>query len=302
MFWLLYPFIYIFSLLPLAVLYRVSDVMYLILGRMVRYRRKVVAKNIRNSFPDMSEKERKAIERRFYKWLCDYIVETMKLVSADNKTVSSMIEYSNVEVLENWVSTGKSCAIFGAHYCNWEFLTTIPVGMRNASDTLLATIYHPLRNKTFDRIMISVRQRNHSVCIPKQKILRYIKAYKDVGISVMYGYCFDQTPKWENIHQWVPFLNQDTPVFSGAERISRKHHHAAFFLNVSRSRRGLYHCEIKLLTEDAASLPEGRLTKMAFCLLEEEIKRQPEFYLWSHNRWKRTRQEWELRKEKRQKK
>lgn len=296
MYQIIYTLVYALSRLPMRWLYALSDVIFVLLYYVARYRRSTAWANLTSSFPDKSVEELRGIERRFYRWLGDYVVETVKLISADEETVRSMMEYSNMEILEQHVSKGHSCAIFGAHYCNWEFLTTIPVGMKDPSCSLLATIYHPLRNKAFDRLMLAVRQRNHSVCVPKQHLLRYMKRYDEQGLSVMYGYCFDQSPKWENIHLWLDFLNHDTPVFNGAERISRKKHHAVFFLDTRRVGRGRYHCDVVMLAPDAGALPEGEVMRLGFQRLEAEIHRQPEYYLWTHKRWKRTREEWEKRK------
>jgi KDO2-lipid IV(A) lauroyltransferase len=131
------------------------------------------------------------------------------------------------------------------------------------------------------------------VPVPKNDILRYLVKYKRAGVMTIFGYIADQGPRYDNIHLWLPFLNHDTGVFTGAERIMRKMQNAVFYVEMSRPRRGYYTCTYHLMTSEPQALPEYELTRRFFQLLEEQIRRQPEFYLWSHNRWKRTHQEYE---------
>ena len=295
LYYIIYPIFYLVSLLPLRVLYVFSDIQFFIVYSIVGYRKKVVRKNLRNSFPDKSDKELLKIEKEFYHWLCDYFNETVKLLSISKKTLLKHIEFRNVEQMEHCFSEGQNCAAILGHYCNWEWLSATGLAFRQYPEAVMGLIYHPLYNDAFDRLFIDIRSAQGGVCIPKKDILRYLVTYKKEKKNYLFGYISDQTPKWNNIHLWLPFLNQDTPVFTGGERIMRKMNDAVFYVEMQRPKRGKYICTFKLITREAPSLPEHEVTTRFFKMLEETINKQPAFYLWTHNRWKRTRDEFDRR-------
>jgi KDO2-lipid IV(A) lauroyltransferase len=162
---------------------------------------------------------------------------------------------------------------------------------------VMGLIYHPLRNKAFDRLFIQLRQKKQGTCIPKKEILRYLAKYRKEQRMSLFGYIADQNPKWENIHLWLPFLNHDTPVFTGAERIVRKMNNAVFYVDMERPERGKYICTFKRMSDAPGQLEEYELTRQFFQMLEETIRRAPQYYLWTHNRWKRTHEEYLRRNE-----
>ena len=284
--------ILITSRLQMKYLYIISDVLYFLIYYFVRYRLGIVRKNLINSFPNKSVSSKKEIERNFYKWLCDYFVETLKLLTVPKEDLNSMIQFKGIDKVMEMAETGKSIGVFSPHFANWELLTAFPSFMTKSPHPTLYILYHVLHNHFFDWLMIQIRQCQGAVCIPKQDLLRYIKANEDLKQNAIYGYCFDQAPKYENIHQWLTFMNQDTPVLSGAERICRKKHHAVFYADMIKTGRGKYVCKFICLSEDAFYSEEGEITSMAFSFAEKAINRQPEMYLWTHNRWKRNRKEW----------
>ena len=282
---LLYGVTYLVSLLPYRVLYILSDLSFLLVYYVVRYRRKVVARNLATAFPGQYEGNRRT-EKRFYHWLCDYFFETMKLLSVKPETLLRHIEYRNLDQVEEAFDRGKSCAAMAGHYCNWEYLTSMSLPMKRWKGKFsFGLIYHPLSNKAFDRLFIDIREHNHGTCVPKKDILRKLVELKKEQRLSYFGYILDQSPKWENIHLWLPFLNHDTPVFTGAERIIRKMQNAVFYMRMERPCRGKYICTFEL------SLAENELTRRYFEMLEADIRRAPEFYLWTHDRWKRTHEE-----------
>lgn len=185
-------------------------------------------------------------------------------------------------------------AILG-HYCNWEWLSC--VGMNLPLERETGLIYHPLRNKAFDYLFRKLRSHEpHSHVIPKKDILRYVVTKKKEGVRNICGYISDQGPKWTNIHLWLPFLNHEhTPVFTGGERIMRKMNNAVFYVEMSRPKRGYYTATYKLITREPNTLPPDDITRRFFRMLEETIRREPAYYLWSHNRWKRTKEEFDRR-------
>ncbi|MBQ2554380.1 MAG: lysophospholipid acyltransferase family protein [Prevotella sp.] len=292
---IVYGFCYLISLLPLRVLYCISDVLYLLLYKLIGYRRRVVRNNLSTSFPEKDEKERRTIEKKFYHFFCDYIIETIKLLSIRRKTLLKHMEYRNMEEMERCFDEGQSvCALLG-HYCNWEFLTTVNVGWKRYPEAKVGLVYHPLSSKVVDRLIIATRQHTGGVAVPKQEVLRYMIRYKQQGLHSLFGLISDQSPKWENIHLWLPFLNHETPVFTGAERLIRKMNNAVFYAEMSRPKRGKYVVNFQLMTREPGTLEENELTRMFFTRLEETIRQTPHLYLWSHDRWKRTREEFERR-------
>lgn len=281
------------SRLPFRLLYILSDIAFPIIYYVVRYRRRIVRQNLTTSFPDKSLKEIKRIERGFYHFLCDYFNETIKLLSISPEKMLRHIEFRGVEQLEQCFDRGQTCAAILGHYGNWEWLSATGLAFHRHTDAVMGLIYHPLYSKVFDRLFIRIRQSMGGVCVPKKDILRRLVEYKQNGRMSLFGYIADQAPKWGNIHLWLDFLNHDTPVFTGAERIMRKMNNAVFYVDMQRPRRGYYVCTFRLITERPQEMEEFEITRRFFRMLEQSITDYPTTYLWTHNRWKRTHEEYE---------
>lgn len=290
---LLYGFTYAVSLLPFWLLYLIADLFFLLIYYIIRYRRKIVRRNLATSFPEYDDRRRKTIERQFYRWLCDYFVETVKLLSISNEKMLRHIEFRDVEEIEKCFDRGQDCAGILGHYCNWEWLSATGLAFPRYPEAVMGLIYHPLYNDVFDRLFLDIRKAHGGDCIPKQDILRRLISYRRADRRTLFGYISDQSPRWKDIHLFLPFLNHETPVFTGGERIMRKMNNAVFYLDMERPRRGHYICTFKLITLGSAALPENEVTVRFFQMLEASIRRQPAFYLWTHNRWKRTKEEFD---------
>lgn len=292
---IVYVLFYTLSLLPFRILYGMADIGYVLLYYIIRYRRGVVRKNLVTAFPEKSIDDIKTIERKFYRWFSDYFLEAIKLLSISDKELRRRFTIINSEEVEQCFQEGQDVAAILGHYCNWEWLSC--VGMNLPPERETGLIYHPLRNKTFDYLFRKLRSHEqNSHVIPKKDILRYVVTKKREGVRNICGYISDQGPKWTNIHLWLPFLNHEyTPVFTGGERIMRKMNNAVFYVEMSRPKRGYYTATYKLITRDPNTLPADDITRRFFCLLEETIRQEPAFYLWSHNRWKRTKEEFDRR-------
>ena len=256
----------LFSLLPFWILYLLSDFIYLILYTLIGYRIQIVRKNLTDSFPQKSEKELRNIERKFYHCLCDYFVETVKTMTMSKLQIREHMVFKGTELVNECVENGQSCAVYLGHTFNWEWVTSLPLWISDKAQC--GQLYHALENEAFDKLFLRLRERWGAECIPLVDILRKTIEYKRKQQPTVFGYLGDQVPHWNNIHHWCWFLNHDTPVMTGTERIAIKNHQAIFFLEVTQRKRGYY---------------------------EAEIRRQPELWLWSHNRWKRTREEFERR-------
>lgn len=290
---IIYGIFYLVSKLPYRALYVISDIANLVLYHIVRYRRDIVRRNITSTFPEKSLEECISIERGFYKWFCDYFVETVKLMSVSRQELLSRIEFRGIDKIEECFDRGQTCAGILGHYGNWELLSATGLVIKKHPEAVIGLIYHPLRSQLFDRLFINMRQSMGGVCVPKKDILRYLVSFRSQNLMNLFGYIADQAPRYRNIHLWLPFLNHDTPVFTGAERIMRKMNNAVFYIDVERPERGKYIYTFKLMTDKPGEMPEFEITKKFFVMLEQTIRREPRFYLWSHNRWKRTREEFD---------
>lgn len=294
-YYLLYGFVYAISLLPFWMLYGISNVLYPFVYYVVRYRRKIVRKNISESFPEKSKKEVIQIEKKFYKWFCDYIFEAFKLLSISDKNLLKHFEFRGAEQLDNSFDKGQDISVMLGHYCNWEWVSSIGLSLTRHKDAVIASIYHGLRNKNMNELFKKLRSSHHGICVNKRYILLHIRRYQQENQRYLLGFVSDQAPRWQNIHLWLDFLNHTTPVFTGGERIMRMMNNAVYFLDLQRPKRGKYICTIKLISDNHKDLPEFEITRRYFKELEQIILRQPEFYLWTHNRWKRTKEEYDRR-------
>ena len=293
LYYLLYGFGWLLSLIPLRGLYLLSDFIYLIVYRLVGYRVPLVRKHLADCFPEKYDAERNSLEKAFYHWFCDYLVETIKLLSMSKAQLRRRMVFKGTEIIDEVVNSGQSCAVYLGHYCNWEWVTSLPLWVTPKAQC--AQIYHVLENKEFDRLSLQLRERQGAVCIPMAETLRRIIQYRQEGCPVVIGYISDQVPFWNNIHHWCQFLNHDTPVLTGTERLARQTGHAVFYLDIQRPRRGYYEATFRLITREPKAMADYEITDIYFRLLEESIRRAPAFYLWTHNRWKRTREEYNLR-------
>ncbi len=285
---MLLPLLRLISHLPLGVLYVLADLCFPLLYHVARYRRKVVTENLNNAFPELSPRERHKIRRRFYRWFCDYVVETLKLLSMSRQEMMRRMVIEGVDEMERSLETKPFVFIFLGHYCNWEWVSSIPLWYQK-EDSHGAQLYRPLKNKAFDRLFLEMRSRFGSENISKYEALRHILQLRRDGKKTCIGFISDQTPGWNSIHDWVDFLHQDTPVFTGTERIAKKVDAAIFFADIRRVRRGYYHLVLRRMTDEPKDFPDYALTEQYMRELEQIIRRQPHLWLWSHRRWKHRR-------------
>ncbi|SHF69813.1 lysophospholipid acyltransferase family protein [Dysgonomonas macrotermitis] len=286
-YYIVYAILYIHALLPFRILYILSDILYVPVYYIIRYRLKVVRRNLKASFPEKNDKELKKIEQDFYHHLCDYFVETIKLLHVTNDEIQSRITFNNIDLVEKLMENGRSSIMFLGHYGNWEWVPSI--NLLFAEDTLLGQIYRPLKNKAFDDLFLKIRSRFGSVSIAKNNTLRAILEYKKENRKILIGFMSDQTPSYSNIHYWTEFLNQDTPVYTGVERIAKKTGFSVTYLDITKTGRGKYNCEVKLITAEPDKEPEFAITEKYIREMEKTILRQPAYWLWSHKRWKHKR-------------
>lgn len=293
MFTLVYVFFYMLSLLPMWVLYRLADVDYLLIYYVLKYRRGIVRQNLVSSFPEKTNSEIVNIEKQFYRWFADYFLESIKLLSISRKQLAKRLTIINADLIENDFKEGTHVAAILGHYCNWEWLSAVTIGLPN--NRVVALVYKPIKNKIINHLFYCLRSSQRGVPVAKNDILRALVKYKKQQTMTLFGYIADQSPRWQNIHLWLPFLHHQTPVFTGSERIMRKMNNAVYYAEMSRPKRGYYTCTFRLITKEPNSLPENDITRRFFEMLEVSIKAQPHLYLWTHNRWKRTKEEFDAR-------
>ncbi len=277
----------LFSRLPFGVLYVISDFIYLVLYYVVKYRRRVVRMNLRNSFPEKSDAELRAIERGFFHFLCDYGVESLKLLTIKPEEMKRRMIFENCKAVDRALDTHDFVFVYLGHFCNWEWVSSLPLWLDPR--TTLAELYRPLNSKTMDELFIELREHHGAKCISKYDALREIMRLKAEGKKSVIGFVADQTPHPNNTHLWMDFLNQDTPIFTGTERIGKKVNAAIFFLDMKRTSRGHYCGTFKPITDDPKSYPDFQISEICTRELEVMIRRQPSYWLWSHKRWKHKR-------------
>ena len=288
-----FAFLWLTSLLPLRIHYVLSDGLYLIIYYILRYRRQVVHRNLVSAFPEKDAQEIGQIERDFFHWFCDYLVETIKMMTISREEMRRRMVFKGTDVIDRLVEEGVSCGVMLGHYCNWEWISTLPLAVSEKG--VCAELYHPIENVDFNNLFLYIRQRFGSVCIPMEETLRHIVRYQHEGKPLVIGYIADQKPNWRNIHLWTHFLNHETPVFTGSERIIKRTRQAFFYGDVRRVKRGYYECEFKLIERHSETIPDYQLTERYLQELERTIRREPGLWLWSHDRWSRTKEEFDYR-------
>ena len=270
------------GLLPLGVLYFISDLIYYLIYYVIRYRRQVVNENLRNSFPEKSTAEIRHIARNYYRHLCDLIVESLYQTGMSEEEISLRVRYNNPEIIQKYFDRGKHVAAVLGHYGNWEWLCGFPL----ITPYKCITIYRPLKNKVFDRLMLEARSRFGAEPVPMKMAIRKIYEYDKLGIPSITAFIADQTPPMEKSIFWVDFFNRDTPVYSGVERIAKKMDMAVLFFKMKKTGRGYYEFDLIPLFDNASETTDYEITKAHVAFLEQQIREQPEYWLWSHRRWK----------------
>jgi KDO2-lipid IV(A) lauroyltransferase len=256
--------------------------MFLIAYYVVQYRKDVVYTNLRNAYPTKSDTEIRQITRKFYRYLCDFLVESMKPYALSPKELNKRFRFTNPEVLYEFHNKNRDYSLVSGHYGNWEWnSTTLLITKRGGM-----VIYRPLRNKNIDRLFQKIRGSHEGVTVvPMENAFRAALEYRNNKKPFIIWFIADQRPPRNNKF-WTTFLNQPTSFFNGMERISRKLDLAIIYLHVTRVKRGYYEVTFKKLFDSAAGLPENSITLAFVKELEDEINQAPQYWLWSHRRWK----------------
>ncbi|MGD1892070.1 MAG: lysophospholipid acyltransferase family protein [Cyclobacteriaceae bacterium] len=283
-FYLLYPIVILVSKSPFWLLYRISDAFYLLVYYVIRYRKSVVLNNLKNSFPERSDKEIKSICKGFYRYLCDLIVESVKTITWNEEHVRSRVKMQNVEMLDHLHEQGKSIVIVMGHLGNWEWAG--PCFSLSCKHQLFV-VYRPLTNAYFEKVFSGSRTKFTTKIIPKSNTLRSMIANKKtISATALIA---DQAPSPITSAMWIEFLHQDTAVFVGPEKVAKMLDYPVVYMQVERVKRGYYEVHPTLLTEHPKETSDTEITVAFNKILEEGIQKYPETWLWSHKRWKHKR-------------
>lgn len=277
------PFIYLLSLLPFWCLYRYADLLFVVLYYVVGYRKKVAYTNLRNSFPEKSEEELKVILRKFYRYLCDLIFETIKSLTISPERLKKRLSFDSTEVFQKYYDQQQSIIIVMGHWGNWEL-----GGARFALEPYhkLYVIYHPLKNKYFDQLVFKMRTRLGNGLYAMRDTLRGM--IRDKAEITATAFIADQTPSPKGAH-WMEFLNQDTPIFTGTGKIAHKMKYPVVYAAVKRIKRGHYKIFLDDLVPNPAETSPTEIISLFTRRLEQDIREIPEIWLWTHRRWKHKR-------------
>ena len=273
------------SILPKKAMYFFADLLFLIGYFLIGYRKKVVDENLRNAFPEKSSTEIRKIAKRFFKHLSDVMIEDVAMLHMSPKRLNQFVSVKDLDLLNDLYKQNKNVMGILGHYGNWELLTTIPLH----SPYTILTVYKPLKNQFFDRKIYEMRKRFDEVPIPMKQAYKSIARYQNKGEPYIVGMVADQSPPKRGLNFWTTFLNQDTSFFLGAERIARKFNHTVIFPAVKKIKRGSYEIHFELLVDNPKETAETEITEKYVRTLENLILEKPEYWLWSHRRWKHTR-------------
>lgn len=277
-------FFKLMSRLPFSVLYVMSGGIYVLLYHVARYRRKIVRKNLTECFPEKDLKEIRDIEKKSYRFFSDNIVESFKMSAMTPEEMGRRMRFTNVEEVNSVLRSGRSVALYLGHYGNWEWISSMPLHLEKSA--VAAQIYHKLRNKAMDRIMLEHRGANGAVNVDMYRTARYITELSADKRTSIIGFIADQSPKKREVRHFLQFLHHRTPVLTGTEKITKHYGFDPWFVRIRKVRRGYYEAEFVHMHDDPKSVPDFELTRIYYEMLEQAIREKPELYLWTHKRFK----------------
>ncbi|MGC6432550.1 MAG: lysophospholipid acyltransferase family protein [Jejuia sp.] len=279
---LVYPLLYTISILPFRILYFVSDVLYVFIYRIFGYRKKVVTSNLNLVFPDKSQNEIQRITKVFYHHLCDMILESVKSLTISESEMKKRFRFSNVELIQDIEKQNRSIILMCAHYGSWEWIFILQTYVKYRGNA----VYKQLANKYFDKLVKRIRARYNSYLITTKDIIPTLIKEKQDGILSINGFVSDQSPKLDKAYHWNEFMGVNVPVHTGAEMLAKKLDMPVVFFKVKRLKRGYYETTFETITQRPKEFKDYEITDLFLKLVEDQINEDPEYYLWTHKRWK----------------
>ncbi len=280
-----YPILWIISILPFPLLYLVSDFIYVIVYYIIGYRKKTVRENLTLAFPNLSKEELLKIEKKSYHHLCDTFLEMIKTMTISREEISKRYVFTNIEVYLDLEKKGKSIALMCAHYASYEWA----VSMNHHINFIGYGIYKKIANKYFDKLVRDIRSKFKAVLISTKETKSTIENNAKNNVLGVFGFASDQTPRFSQNLYWDSFLGIETPIHTGAETLAKRYDMNVIFLKGKKVKRGYYEASFEVLSEDVQSVPDFKISELFTRKVENQIKEAPEFYLWTHKRWKHKR-------------
>ena len=279
---LVYPFIWMISRLNFTTIYLISDLLYYILYYIFSYRKKVVRKNLELAFPEKSKMERRRIERENFRNLTDIFLETFKSNNIKEKDLRERFRFKNPELLEKIYNNNQEVIVMCSHYCSWEWVFVI----EKITKFKINAIYKQLSNKYFDKWTKDRRSQYGANMITTKETYREVSRLSKLKSLNFYGFASDQSPKKSKAVYWGNFLNNWVPIHTGAEIIAKKYNIAIVFMDVQKVKRGYYEASFSLITDKPNSFKKFELTDKYIELVEKQVRNKPEYYTWTHRRFK----------------
>lgn len=279
---LLYPVIMLLSRLPFWVIYRVSDVLYFFNYYIFQYRKKIVFNNLKMAFPEKSDKEIKRIAKEFYLHFGDILVDSIKAFSMSKESFAKRYKFLNLELLNDYYPKNKSVVLIGAHYANWEWFIH---SAQYTKHTIYGT-FNTLKNPYFDSMIRKSRGRFGGALVPTNLTIPEIIKNQEIGKLSIYGLISDQSPMLQKTHYWSEFMGIKVPIHTGAESIAKKYNFPVVYFNAERIKRGYYEITLTKLAENPREFKDYEITDQFISLLENQIRKEPALYFWTHKRWK----------------
>jgi len=279
---LIYPILWFVSILPFRLLYAVSDLLYILMYHIFRYRKQTVQDNLRLVFPEKSDLEIKTITKKFFHHFCDMILESIKSMNISLKSMKARYTFKNLDIIKGFEKQNKSIVLMCAHYGSWEWIFILQTYTSHRG----YGIYKRLQNKYFDRLIKSIRARYNSYLITTKETFKVLEEAKKNGILSMNGFASDQSPKKNKAYHWNEFMGIKVPVHTGAEMLAKKLDMPIVFFAVERKKRGYYEATFQTLAENPTDFKDYEITDKFLKLVEKQIHEAPEYYLWTHKRWK----------------
>lgn len=284
MYKVIYFFLKLSSYLPFWLLYMLSDILYLIVYKVFKYRIDLVRRNLNNSFPEKTEAEKREIERKFYRHFTDMMVEAHKMMSISPERMLKRMKYVNYKPMLKHYDEGRSVILMTSHFGNWEWLSSFSLLLPDGKPVY--QVYKKLSSEISDKISFKTRQRFKAINVEMKDLLRKMVWLKKEEKLGMFGLISDQSPEYTPHLHFMDFLHQPTAFILGGEQLAKKFNYPVYFASVQQVRRGYYICDLELITENPTKTAEYEITEKYSKLLERDIRRQPEQWLWSHKRWK----------------
>jgi KDO2-lipid IV(A) lauroyltransferase len=279
---LFYPIIWLISILPFPVFYLVSDGVCFLTYRVIGYRKKTVRENLALALPHLSETERRNIEKKFYSHLCDMFLEMIKTLSISQKEIEKRFTFSNLDVYLELEKKNKSVAVLCAHYASYEWVISMNYYIHHKG----YGIYKKIANPYFDKLVKKIRSKFKAELITTKETIATITNNYNNGELSLYGFASDQSPKKNAAYHWAPFMGHEVPVHTGAEMLAKRFDMNVIFLRTKKIKRGYYEASFEVLSDDVKSVPNYEITDRFLQLVEQQILEAPEYYLWTHKRWK----------------